>query len=110
VDPRRLRRLDRSAGPGGERVYIARSFRARLVGLVGLAGPPHGCALLIPRCSCVHTFGMRFPLDVAFLDARGEEVAVRRAVRPGRIVWHRGAAAVVERPAAQAEPTSPARR
>ena len=35
----------------------------------GLMGKHHyERALLIPRCNSVHTFFMRFPIDVAFLD------------------------------------------
>lgn len=89
---------------------MARSFRARLLGLALLADLPEDCALLIPRCSCVHTFGMRFAIDVAFIDAHGHEIAMRRDVRPCRIVKQRGASAVLERRAAQFEPTSPASR
>lgn len=43
-----------------------RSRRRGLLGRDGLDG-----ALVIPRCRWVHTIGMRFPLDVAFLDADG---------------------------------------
>ena len=35
-------------------------------------GPRPAPGLLIPRCRCVHTFGMRFPLDVVFLDDAGQ--------------------------------------
>ena len=107
--PRRLRNLERAPGDGA-RIFIARSFRARLLGLAGLADLPADCALLIPRCSAVHTFGMRFPIDVVFLDSDGREIDAVRAVRPGRLVSRRGAAAVIERRAAQPEPTSAASR
>jgi hypothetical protein len=52
--------------------------------------------LLIPNCCAVHTIGMRFPLDLHFLDAEGLTLAVRHAVRPGRFMRHRGARAVLE--------------
>ena len=61
--------------------------------------------LLLPRCSSVHTFGMRFPIHVLFLDEDLEVIGERRAVKPGRLVRHRGARAVVEFQAE--EPTSP---
>lgn len=57
--------------------------------------------LLIPRCSSIHTFGMRFALDVFFLDESGRVIAVRRRVPPRRIVWQRGASAVLELPAGE---------
>ena len=37
-----------------------------------------GAGLLIPRCSSVHTFGMRFALDLVFLDSRRRPLAIRR--------------------------------
>jgi hypothetical protein len=77
---------------------VAHSLRSRLVGLaLRRVPPPH--ALLIPRCSCIHTFGMRFALDLVWLDAQGRLLAVDRGVRPGRIVARRGARAVLEAPA-----------
>ena len=53
---------------------------------------------------------MRFPIDVVFLDARGRVIDTLSAVPPRRFVRRRGARAVLERPAAQVEPTSPASR
>src|SRR5215218_6125469 len=79
-------------------VVIARSFRARLLGLALRRAPPRH-ALLIPRCRCVHTFGMRFALDLVWLDADGQVLAVDRRVGPGRVVVRRGAWAVLEAPA-----------
>ncbi|MGZ8648450.1 MAG: DUF192 domain-containing protein [Solirubrobacteraceae bacterium] len=94
----------------GERVtvYLAASLRARLLGLAGLRELPPGAVLLIPRCSSVHTFGMRFPIHVLFLDSSFAVIGERRSVKPGRLVWQRGARAVVEFQAG--EPTSPASR
>lgn len=93
--PRRLKRLD-SIALGGMQVHIARSRRSRLVGLAGLRELPADRALLIPRCRSVHTFGMRFPVDLTFLDACGRVVASVRGVPPNRVVTRRGAAAVLE--------------
>ena len=77
---------------------VATGFRNRLLGLAGLGAEQAGPGLLIPRCSSVHTFGMRFELDLVFLDAAGEPLAIRRRVPPRRLAWHRGAAAVLEIP------------
>lgn len=74
----------------------ARAWRARLVGLALLAEMPAELGLLLPRCRCVHTFGMRFALDLVFLDAGGRVVRVVRGVGPRRVVACRRAAAVVE--------------
>ena len=80
---------------------MAVGFFSRLAGLAGLRRERAGAGLLIPRCAGVHTFGMRFALDLVFLDRRGEALAIRRAVRPCRFASHRGAAAVLEIPARQ---------
>jgi uncharacterized membrane protein (UPF0127 family) len=78
---------------------VAESFRSRLQGLAWRPRSQAGPGLLIPRCASVHTFGMRFSLDVYFLDRRGRVLSVRRGVPPRRFLWHRGAAAVLEIPA-----------
>lgn len=77
---------------------VAEGFRARLLGLSWRRRAQAGPGLLIPRCSSVHTFGMRFDLDVHFLGRDGEVLSVRRRVPPGRVLWQRGAAAVLEIP------------
>jgi uncharacterized protein len=95
---RRLQALP-SIEAHGRRLAVAIGVRARLLGLAGLDRDEVGCGLLIPRCRSVHTCGMRFALDVVFLDADGRPLALRRGVPRRRIVSHRGAAAVLELPA-----------
>ena len=53
-------------------------------------------AFVIERCRWVHTFGMRFPIDVAFVDAEGTVIKTMRMSRHrlGLPVW--GARAVIE--------------
>jgi uncharacterized membrane protein (UPF0127 family) len=80
-------------------VPAAESFGVRLLGLALLSADRAGPGLLIPGCSSVHTFGMRFALDLVFLGGSGEVLAVRRAVPPGRFVRCRGAESVLELPA-----------
>ena len=84
-------------GRGGVEVPVALGLRARLLGLSHLDREEAGPGLLIPRCARVHTFGMRFALDLVFLDGALRPLAVRRAVPPGGspVV---GAAAVLELP------------
>ncbi|HXQ88100.1 MAG TPA: DUF192 domain-containing protein [Solirubrobacterales bacterium] len=79
-------------------IPVAKDFRTRLLGLAWRDRDQAGPGLLIPRCSSVHTFGMRFSLDVYFLDAEGRVISARLAVPPRRVVWHRGAAAILEIP------------
>jgi uncharacterized membrane protein (UPF0127 family) len=79
---------------------VARSFRARLLGLAfrrSVAEP-----LLIPRCRSVHTAGMRFAIDVVFLGREGRVLRVAAGVPPWRLVSCRSAVAVVETAAGEA--------
>jgi uncharacterized protein len=80
---------------------VADGFRTRLRGLAWRRRSQAGPGLLIPRCSSIHTFGMRFELDVFFLDSGGRVLVVRRRVPSRRILWCSGAAAVLEIPAAE---------
>ncbi|MBK3553894.1 DUF192 domain-containing protein [Streptomyces sp. MBT61] len=61
---------DPGAGAGGQAVplRIAASYRARTRGLLGRDGI-EGAMMLTP-CGSVHTFRMRFPIDVAYLDRK----------------------------------------
>ncbi|MGP4049398.1 DUF192 domain-containing protein [Streptomyces sp. 2A115] len=61
---------------------LAESGRARRRGLLGRDGIEG--ALLLTPASAVHTLGMRFPVDVAYLDRKLRVLAVR-TMRPGRI-------------------------
>jgi uncharacterized protein len=76
-------------------IRVARSPWSRLVGLAFRPAPPD-TALLLPRCRSVHTFGMRFALDLVWLDAGGRVLAVDERVAPCRVRVRRDAAAVVE--------------
>lgn len=84
--------------PGIDDFPVAAGFRTRLRGLAWRDRADAGPGLLIPRCSSVHTFGMRFELDLFFLDRAGRVIAVRRRVPPRRVAWQRGAAAILEIP------------
>jgi hypothetical protein len=93
----RLRRLPAAVVCGRE-VRLAVSPLSRLLGLSGLPAREVGGGLLIPRCRSVHTFGMRFRLDVVFLDSAGAPLEVRGDVGAGRVLWCRAATAVLEAP------------
>jgi uncharacterized protein len=100
VSCRRLDRLPELDAPLGEwRVAVAHGPVARLLGLALLDEPPQGRALLIPNCRSVHTFGMRFALDLLFVDGRGRLVRLDRGVPVRRVRGCRAAHAVLEAPA-----------
>jgi uncharacterized membrane protein (UPF0127 family) len=68
-----------------------------LARLRGLAfSDPTADALHIPHCRSVHTFGMRYPLDLVWLDGGGAVVRIDRSVPPGRVRCCRAARSVVE--------------
>jgi uncharacterized protein len=95
---RRLGRLPTTEVLGRE-VPVAWDIGARLLGLSHLDRSEAGSGLLIPRCASVHTFGMRFALDLVFLDRDGELRSVRRGVPPRRVALDRRASSVLELPA-----------
>ena len=60
--------------------------------------PGHG--LLLEPAAQVHTFGMKFPIDVVFCDRDGVILHVVRTMRPRRVTrWVRGARRALELPA-----------
>ena len=100
---RRLARLPTFPIADGAVVHEARTLSARLLGLALLRDLPAGHALLIPDCRSVHTFGMRFPIDVAFLDADGRVIRAERNVGRRRVLACRGAFAALEARAGEIE-------
>ena len=82
-----------------ERATAAKSFGARFLGLMGRAGLPAGHGLLLDGDNSIHTFFMRFPIDVVFLDRQQRIVHLMHRVAPWRvskIVWR--ARSVLELP------------
>jgi uncharacterized protein len=94
--PPRLAALPARPLADGLRIALAASWRARLRGLAGLAALPAGVGLELPRCRSVHTLGMRFSLDLVWLDGEGAVVRVDRGVAPLRLRSCRRARSVVE--------------
>jgi uncharacterized protein len=68
-------------------------------GLLKHSGLEPGEGLWIAPCEAVHTFGMRFPIDVVFLDRKKKVVKMRAQVVPRRIAFAFRAFSVLELPA-----------
>lgn len=68
-----------------EGVAVARTFRERLMGLMGRRDLSSSY-LLIPKCGAVHTCFMMGRIDIVFLDAAGRVTAAHPEVRPWRLV------------------------
>lgn len=81
---------------GGLRIVEARTRRARGRGLARMDALPAELALLLAPCRSIHTFGMRFPLDLIWLDGAGQVVRVDRDVPPRRLRTCLRACSVVE--------------
>ena len=76
---------------------LAGRFSARMKGLLRSRPGPEGSVLLLMPCRSVHTFGMRYPIDIAFVGADGAVVESFRNVTPRRHLECRRAVGVLER-------------
>lgn len=68
-----------------DRVSVADSPRARAKGLLGKKGLEDGQGLLIRPCSSIHTFFMKFPIDVLFLTKDGVVIKIAKRLKPWRL-------------------------
>jgi uncharacterized protein len=95
----RVRNVDRDAELG-TRIGVADGWWSRSRGLLGRDALAPGEGLLLTPCRSIHMYGMRFPLDVAFLDREGTVVEIYADLAPGRRTgWHRTARHALELPA-----------
>ncbi len=68
-----------------DRMLWAGTSETRRRGLLGRDGLEAGEGLYIVPCKWIHMFGMRFPIDVAFLDGRGKVVTLHEGLPPNRL-------------------------
>jgi uncharacterized membrane protein (UPF0127 family) len=85
------------------RCVVADRPLRRMKGLLGRSDLPEGEGILLRPAGSVHTFFMRFPIDCVYLDKSLKVVAVAAAVPPWRVRGARGARAVLELRAGEAE-------
>jgi uncharacterized membrane protein (UPF0127 family) len=91
----------------GSRVRLADTWWGRFWGFLGRGSPSPGEGILLAPCNSIHTFGMRFDIDVIFLSADGEVLSLRQSVPPWRICRGvRGGRYVLEIPSGTIEATS----
>ena len=86
-----------------ESCVLADSPLRRLRGLLGRSRLEPGQGILIRPAPAIHTWFMRFAIDAVFLDADLTVLSVRPELRPWRMAAHRGARAVLELTAGEAE-------
>jgi uncharacterized membrane protein (UPF0127 family) len=70
----------------GEAIQVADTAVRKVKGLLGRECLEEGEGLLFKKCASLHTFFMRFPIDVIFMDRAGKVLRVRRDVRPYKLV------------------------
>lgn len=68
----------------GVRILMADSMLSRLRGFLFRKAPVMGEGILLTPCKGVHMYGMRFPLDVMFIDHAGRIMAIHEGLAPGR--------------------------
>jgi uncharacterized membrane protein (UPF0127 family) len=78
-------RNQRSGALLAERAEVASGMVRRGLGLMGRGGWQRSDALLLPHCNSVHSFFMRMPIDLAYLDKEGKVVRTRGTLKPWRI-------------------------
>ena len=64
---------------------------AKIKGLLTKTSLPAGEYYVFPSCRAIHTFGMRFAIDVIFCNNEGLILKYCRQVVPNRIVFCRDA-------------------
>ncbi len=92
-----------------DNVEVAGNFKKRLKGLIGASALKHGEALILFPCNCVHTFFMKFPIDVLFVDRDATILHAFENMRPFRFSpLIRSSYMVVELPAGRLSSTGTA--
>ncbi|MCK5534893.1 DUF192 domain-containing protein [bacterium] len=83
-----------------EKAGEANSFVSRLVGLMGRKRLKEKEGLIILKTSSIHTFFMRFSIDVIFFNKKGKIIKIISELKPYKISpWVWGAYGVIELPA-----------
>jgi len=93
---------DAAGAPVCERCVLADTYLWRLRGLLGRRELPAGEGLLLRPCGSVHSWFLRFPIDVVLLDGDMNVLKVIAPLRPWRMAGARGARCVLELAAGQA--------
>ena len=75
----------------------------RMRGLLARSPLVAGQGLLIQPCNMVHTWGMRYPLDLVFVSRPGRILQIAAHVHPRRVRACWGARAVIELPPGDVE-------
>ncbi len=89
--------------PVCERCVVADGPVARMRGLLGRRELPPGEGILLRPAGSVHTFFMRFPIDVVWLDRDLRVTSIRPHLVPWRMAFGPRAKAALELTAGESE-------
>ena len=89
----------------GEAIDVADTSAKRRTGLLKHTALPAGTGLWIAPCEAVHTFGMKFPIDVVFLSKARKVLKIRKDMPKRRIAMSLRAYSVLELPVGVLEST-----
>ena len=84
------------------KAQVADSFFSRLIGLMFKESIGQDEALIFYNATSIHTFFMRFPIDIVFLDKNKRIIRICRALAPWKMVFCPKAYITIEFPADQA--------
>lgn len=71
-----------------QKMTAATNMFSRMLGLMFSAGLPSGCdGFLITPCNSIHTFFMRYSLDILFIDKNFKIVKAIYGLAPWRMTW-----------------------
>ena len=90
-----------------QKAQIASSLGQRLKGLLGKKSLPANEGLILKPCASIHTFFMRFPIDVLFLDKNMRVIRLIHDMSPAHLsstAW--GSKMTIELPAGKINQTS----
>ena len=88
-----------------ERAWTAGTSKERRTGLLAHSGLDDSGGLWIAPCEAVHTIGMKFPIDVLFLDKKKKVLKIRRDMKQWRMAACLRAHSVLELAAGRADAT-----
>ncbi len=83
-------------------MYTSNPFE-RMRGLLGRPPLQKDQALLITSCSSVHTIGMTYPIDLAFLNKDWQIKKIVKSLVPWHMAWSFGSSMVLEMPSGTIE-------
>lgn len=68
-----------------EKLTIADDFKKRMIGLLNRKNMESNEGLLLYNCKQIHTFFMKFPIDVFFLDKNKKIIKIYEEIKPFKI-------------------------